>query len=141
MPDRFGKKTGPSWRTWSYLAREFVGVVHAGLKQARNAENQKQEISVTRLQQDVGVTNEMDQELHHSLISRTEREALEVARGAEREPCLVQWRRLDALYDPLAAGQQANLSPPKAAKVDDLSHAIQAWENLEQRHRERTGDQ
>ena len=26
-PDRFGKKTGPSWRTWSYLARDFVGVV------------------------------------------------------------------------------------------------------------------
>ena len=33
------------------------------------------------------------------------------------------------------------LSPPKAAKIDDLSHAIQAWGNLEQRHRERTGDQ
>ena len=34
MPDRFGKKTGPSWRTWSYWARDFVGVVHAALKQA-----------------------------------------------------------------------------------------------------------
>ena len=33
------------------------------------------------------------------------------------------------------------MSPPKAAKIDDLSHTIQAWENLEQRHRERTGDQ
>ena len=28
MPDRFGKKNGPSWRTWSYFARDFVGVVH-----------------------------------------------------------------------------------------------------------------
>ena len=26
-------------------------------------------------------------------------------------------------------------------KIDDLPHAIQAWENLEQRHGERTGDQ
>ena len=34
MPDRFGKKTSPSWRTWSYLARDFVGVVHTVLKQA-----------------------------------------------------------------------------------------------------------
>ena len=43
MPDRFGKKNGPSWRTWSYLARDLVGVVHATLKQAMNAaENQKQ---------------------------------------------------------------------------------------------------
>ena len=45
-------------------------------------------------------------------------------------------------YDPLAAGrQQANLVSPKAAQIDDLSHTIQAWDNLEQRHRERTGDQ
>ena len=33
------------------------------------------------------------------------------------------------------------LSPPKAPKIDDLAHTVQAWENLEQRHRERTGDQ
>ena len=33
------------------------------------------------------------------------------------------------------------LSSPKAIKMEDLWHAIQAWENLEQRHRERTGDQ
>ena len=45
MPDQFGKKNGPSWRTWSYLARDFVGVVHATLKQAiKAAENQKQPI-------------------------------------------------------------------------------------------------
>ena len=57
-----------------------------------------------------------------------------------------QWRRLAALYDPLAAGRTLDdsrqiLSPPKAAKIDDFSHTIQSWENLEQRHRERTGDQ
>ena len=33
------------------------------------------------------------------------------------------------------------LSAPRVTKIDDLSHALQAWENLEQRHRERTGDQ
>ena len=33
------------------------------------------------------------------------------------------------------------LSPPKVAKIDDVSHTILACENLEQRHRERTGDQ
>ena len=56
------------------------------------------------------------------------------------------WRRLAALCDPLAAGRSLDdsrqiLSAPKAAKIDDLSHTIQAWEKLEQRHRERTGDQ
>ena len=91
MPDRFGKKTSPSWRTWSYLAKDFVGVVHTALKQAmKNAENHKQPISVTHLQHDLGVTNEMDQELQHF-------EALEVVRGAEREPedwllCMTHWQ-------------------------------------------------
>ena len=147
MPDRFGKKNGPSWRTWSYLARDFVGVVHATLKQAmKAAENQKQPISVTHLQHEFNVTNEMDQELHLFLMSRTEGEALEFVRGAGREPGLEQWRRLAALYDPLAAGRSLDdsrqiLSPPKPAKIDDLSHTNQAWENLEQRHRECTGDQ
>ena len=71
MPDRFGKKNGPSWRTWSYLARDFVGVVHATLKQAmKAAENQNQPISVTHLQHEFNVTNEMDQEWEHFLIGR-----------------------------------------------------------------------
>ena len=147
MPDRFGKKNGPSWRTWSYLARDFVGMVHGVLKQAmKTAENRKIPIAVTNLQHDFGVTNEMDQEPQHFLISRTEGEALQTVRGAEREPGLEQWRRLAALYDPLAAGRSLDdsrqiLSPPKVVKIEDLSHTIQAWENLEQRHRERTRDQ
>ena len=84
----------------------FVGAVHATLKQAmKAAEHQKQPISVTHLQHEFNVTNEMDQELQHFLISRTEGEALAIVRGAEREPALEQWRRLAALYDPLAAGR------------------------------------
>ena len=72
-----------------------------------------------------GVTNEMDQESQHVRISRTEGEAPEIVRGAEREPGLDQWRRLAALYDPLAAGRSLDdsrqiLSPPKAAQIDDL---------------------
>ena len=110
------------------------------------AENQRQPIAVTHLQHEFNETNEMDQELQHFLISKTEGEALEIFRGAEREPCLKQRRRLAALNDPLAAGRCLDdrrqiLSPPKAAKIDGLSHTIQAWEHLEQRHRERTGDQ
>ena len=88
----------------------------------------------------------MDQELQHSSIARTEGEALEVVRGAEREPGVEQWRRLAALYDALAAGRSLDdsrqiLSPPRAAKIDDLSHTVQILEIFEQRHRERTGDQ
>ena len=92
MPERFRKKSGPSWRTWSYLARDFVGAVHAVLKQAmKTAENRKLPIAVTHLQHDFGVTNEMDDELQRFLISGTEGEAMEVVRGAEREPGFEQW--------------------------------------------------
>ena len=62
----------------------------------------------------------MDQELQHFLISGTDGEALEVIRRSERDKGLEQWRRLAALYDPLAAG-------PRVTKIDDLSHALQAW--------------
>ena len=29
MSYRFWNKNGPRWRTWSYLARDFVGMIHA----------------------------------------------------------------------------------------------------------------
>ena len=60
----------------------------ARLKQAMNSaenQNQKQPIAVTRLQHEFNLTNEMDQELQHFSILRTEGEALEIVRGAERE--------------------------------------------------------
>ena len=88
----------------------------------------------------------MDQELQHFLISGTEGEALEVIQGAEGEPGWKPWRRLAALYDPPSAGRSLDdsrqiFSPWKAVKIDDLSHTIQSWEILEQRDRERTGNQ
>ena len=76
----------------------------------KSAENQKQPLSVTHLQHEFGVTNEMGQEKQYFLISRTKGEALEVVRGTEREPGLEQWRRLAALYDPLAAGRSLDHS-------------------------------
>ena len=87
----------------------------------------------------------MGQELQDFLISRSEGEVLEAIRGAERESGLEQWRRLAALYDPLAAGRSVDdsrqtLSPPKVTQIDDLSHAVQAQENLDQRHGECTGE-
>ena len=81
-PDPFGKKNGPSWRTWSFLARDFVGV-HVALKQSmKAAESQKQPIAVTHFQHEFNVTNKKDQELQHFLISRTVGEVMEIDRGA-----------------------------------------------------------
>ena len=54
-------------------------MVHTVLKLAmKSAEDRKQPIATTNIQRDFGVRNEMEQELQHFLISRTEGEALEV---------------------------------------------------------------
>ena len=91
MPDRFGKMSGPSWRTWSFLSRDFTGVVHSVLKQAMKTAV-KRKLSESNIQ-DFGVATEMEQEFRRVLVSRTEGEALEVISEAERAPGLEQWRR------------------------------------------------
>ena len=137
MPDQFGKKNGPSWRTWSYLAS------------ARNAEAGDEGCREPEAADRCGTPSARIQcdkrdgpRIATFLDLETGGEALEIVRGAEREPGLEQWRRLAALSDPLAAGRSLDdsrqiLSPPKAAQIDELSHTVEAFDILEQRHRER----
>ena len=79
----------------------------------------------------------MEHELQHFLISRTQGEAPEVIRGAERESGLERWRRLAALYEPVAAGRSLDVSRlnfclrQKVTKIDVFSHAAQGWEKVE----------
>ena len=110
----------------------------------KTVERERQPIAAQDIT-DFALTMELDQELQHFLVSRTEGEALERVRGSERQPGLEQWRRLAAMHDPLAARRSVGdsrqiLSRTKVTKQEDLSHALQARENLEQRHQERTGD-
>ena len=84
------------------------------------AENQKQPIAVTHLQHEFNVINEMGPRIATFLDLEDRRRSSGICP-----------RRLAALYDPLAAGRSLDdsrqiLSPPKAAKRDDLSHTIQA---------------
>ena len=85
----------------------------------KTAENKKLPIAV-----------KMDQELQHFSISRTEGEALEVVRGAEREPGLEQWRRLAAQYDPLAAGKSLDVSLGEFGTTTPRTH----WRPVVLRH-------
>ena len=72
----------------------------------------------------------------HFLLGRTEREALEAIRGAQRKPCLFwPFGSRTKFWD----GRQF-LSPTSVTKMDDRSHALEAWENLEQRHGGLTGE-
>ena len=136
MPDRFGKKRGPSWRTWSYLERDFVGLVHSVLKQAmRRAENRKCSIVASNVQD--------------FRVSKEERNGPRVATGLKEK----HWRYLVELNGNQAWNNGEDLllcmthlqleevwttdsrqifSSPKATKMDDLSYTFQAWENFEQ---------
>ena len=124
--------------TWSYLARDFVVcVVHVALKQVmKAAENQKRPIAVTHLQHEYNVTNEMDQELQHFLKSRTEGEN-QVWNNGEDWLLSMTHQQLGGVWTTAGKSCLRRGLP----KIDDLAHTIQAWEILEQRHRERTGDQ
>ena len=132
MPHRFGKMSGLSWRTWSYWAKDIEGVVQPPLKQeTKSADNRKQPIPEQFIQ-DFGLTTEIGQELQQFIVSRTEAEALEVGRAAEREQGLEQWRRLASLCDPLAAGRtlddsQQILSLPAVAKPEDFPRDLRTW--------------
>ena len=89
----------------------------------KSAENRKQPISVSNIQ-DFGVTK---------------------LRGVKRESRQEKWRRPVALYGPLAAGRSLDnrrqISCPSKPKSMTSSHAFQVEKNLQQRHRDRTGDQ
>ena len=121
MPDRFGKKNGSSS---GELRRRGARGAEAGGEGRRESEATDHcDTPSARIQRE----KRDGPRIATFLISRTEGEAVEIVRGAEREPGLEQWPRLAALYDPLAAGRSLDdsrqiLSPPKAAQIDDLSH-------------------
>ena len=117
MPDRFGQKRNASWRTWSYLARDSAGVVHAVLKQVWGTQKKrKQQISESNLQ-DFGMTTHVGQELQLFLGSY-------VPLAAERS--LGDTRQN---FCPL---------PPKKNNIENLSHALQASPCVPQISRELT---
>ena len=132
-------------RCRSYLARDFAGVAHPALKQAMKTVEKERQPITAQDNTDFGVTMELGQSCNISLSRGQRVEQSKQSAIAERQPGLEQWRRLAAMYDPLAAGRSSgdsrqNLSPTKVTKLEDLSHTLQARENLEQRHQERNGD-
>ena len=92
-------RVGELGRTWQGTLLVWCFTAETGNEEIRKQEAADFRVKHSRLRRD----ERNDQELQHFFISRTEGEALEVTRGAEREPGLEQWRRLAALCDPCAA--------------------------------------
>ena len=148
IPGKFGSKSplGPEWRDWSYEARNFVTRADPRLKEIlASVETRKTPITEAEVRNDLLVDDGVDTELRQFLINRTEGDARQLVRGSDTAPGVEIWRLLANNYDPLAAPRVLNesravMAPPRANKIEDLSAAIQAWENLERRVVTRTGE-
>ena len=110
----------------------------SGALSAETSNEECREQNAADFRVEPSVTREMDQELQHVLVSRTDGEALEVILGAEREPGLEQWRRPAALLDPLAARRR--FGQLQANFVSAKSHQNRK-RNVNNKRRERRGDQ
>ena len=90
-PERFGKDHGPQWRSWSYMARDYISIFDFNLKKVLGqVELSKEPIGADQTEA-WNTTEEADRELAHFLVARTEGEALELVRGAEEQGC--HWPR------------------------------------------------
>ena len=104
-PERFGKPHGPHWKDWSYSVKDWVAIYHHGLRDALSAaEGSTNSIGDGDLTT-FGVSADVDNDLKHLLIAKTEGDAREVVRGADQKPGLEQWRKLAEKYDPRGAGR------------------------------------
>jgi len=146
-PPKFaGRGPGsPAWRDWSYEVKQYVSFLDDRLGGwLAEAEVYKAPITQEESEQR-GITDHVDKELRRFLVSRTEGEARGLVRGADLCPAVEQWRVLASFYDPLAASRQlddsrAVMHPTRARNLAELGATVQAWENLERRTRERTGE-
>ena len=141
-PERFGKPHGPHWKDWSYSVKDWVAIYHHGLRDALSAaEGSTNSIGDGDLTT-FGVSADVDNDLKHLLIAKTEGDAREVVRGADQKPGLEQWRKLAEKYDPRGAGRNladtlAVLQPGRAESLATLGAKIQEWENAERRQIQR----
>ena len=145
MPDKFGKRLnagGVSWRDWSFTALTFLSFVQDDLGQIlRTIEGRATEVTLADLP-GLGVRGDTDVQLRHILVNRTEGDALECVRAARDKTGIEQWRQLSNLYDPNTASNSLQdcrvlMNPPRVSDLSKLPHAIQMWENLERRYRDR----
>ena len=144
-PGVFGGVSGPAWRTWSYKAKNFASIADPNLKRIlSDIEVSKDSVTADDFER-LGITAEVDAELSQFLINRTEGEAADLVRGADKGPGIEMWRILVSRYDPMASSRslaesRSLLNPARAARLEQLSAVIQGWENLERRRIDRTGE-
>ncbi|CAE7245381.1 unnamed protein product [Symbiodinium sp. CCMP2592] len=144
-PDKFGRHGSEgSFLQWKVRLETFILSVHKDLEQPlAYAEDCDEQLTATKLKALFGPTTpavehipgleEKDAQLHAVLQTLCEGEAFTLVRSAGRGAGLEAWRKLHRRYDPSTGGRRrallrSVLAPQKCQRIEDLSSAIELWE-------------
>ena len=141
-PDRFsGSEEG--FLYWRTRLEGFVTSIVPELEDVMSwAEEQEFEITRAMVEAawgDGGTEGEIDEleswvnQLYSVLQTLCEKEAFTIVRSAGKNMGLEAWRKLVRRYDPSTGGRRRAmlkhiLNPPKCGRVEDLSMALETWE-------------
>ena len=148
VPEKFGAKDGPGWRDWSEGTRAYVEMLNVKLAAAlKEVEGQEHPLSDEVIAA-AGLPEQHTAQLGRYLRLRTQGNAKTVIKAAQSSYAhvLEQWRKLSWEYDPKGLGSELvelhDLTSPekiRAKTTGGISAAIELWEDLERRHKERNG--
>ena len=149
-PEKFGQSSEPSWLDWSENTRSYIEIMDQDVANALKAvENREQPVLQDEFDSFLLADSHVAQ-LRRYLKLRTQGNAKTMVKAAQADKLnvLEQWRRLSWEYDPIGLGTelielQELMSPERlrAKTIANISAAIENWENLERRHRDRQGIQ
>ena len=130
---------------WKIRLEAFVSSVHADLEKAMQwAEDEADPISNASMSAEFGQTNPAqeyiedletkDAQLYAVLQTLCEKEAFALVRGAGKGHGMEAWRRLCKRFDPSTGGRRRALlkgvlTPQKCNRVEELSAAVENWED------------
>ena len=149
-PEKFGSSPEPTWLDWSENTRSYIEIMDQEIANALKAvENRPPESPVLQEEFDsLLLVDSHVAQLRRYLKLRTQGNAKTIVKAAQADKLnvLEQWRRLSWEYDPIGLGTellelQELMSPERlrAKTTAGISAAIESWENLERRHRDRQG--
>ena len=145
--------TQAKWSAWAFKVENFIASVYvngrealqwAGTREKTIADGDLKELK----ELDVPDVFEINEAVYALIAQITEQEPLDIAKNTARGAGLEVWRKLQRRYDPQTVGRKramlSRILAPGAARIADLSSAIQRWEEsvrvYQERSRERLSD-
>ena len=148
VPERLGN--GNQWRGWADASRSYIENLDVNLakwlKQVEGRSEPLQEEEITGANIPEGHVAQLNRYLKLRTAPDSHPNTMIKAAQSEYLHPLEQWRRLSYEYDPKGLGSefvemQELMSPERlrAKNLSGVSAAVEAWEELERRHKARHG--